>query len=142
MTHDPGAEARIRAAIAQLLAGTIPEGVKCDIKSLCVLAGVPRATLYRTYPDLKAEFERQRAAALDAGQQPAPRAEQIERLKAETVQLRERLRNKDAELHTLTRFRDQALSRLAAQYEEIVTLREVTHNIRPGEPAVVPLRRT
>jgi hypothetical protein len=55
-------EARIRAAMHQLLVGPIPNGLKCDIKSLCTLAGVPRATLYRTYPHLKAEFDRQRTA--------------------------------------------------------------------------------
>jgi hypothetical protein len=41
------AEVRIRAVIQQLLAGDIPEGLKCDVKSLCTLSGVPRATLYR-----------------------------------------------------------------------------------------------
>ena len=44
------AEAHIRTAITQLLGGDIPDGLKCDVKSLCVLAGVPRATLYRTCP--------------------------------------------------------------------------------------------
>ena len=41
-------EGRIRAAMAQLLGGDIPEGLKCDVKSLCTLSGVPRATLYRS----------------------------------------------------------------------------------------------
>ena len=42
-------EVRIRAAMARLLGGDIPEGLKCDVKSLCALSGVPRATLYRSY---------------------------------------------------------------------------------------------
>ena len=140
MTHERDVEARIRAAVGQLLAGPIPEGLKCDVKSLCVLAGVPRATLYRTYPHLKAEFDRQRAATVKAGQQPDPRAGQIERLKTEAAQLRERLASKDAELDTLKSFRAQALSRLAAQHDEIVALRE---QIPAGadRPAVVPLHR-
>jgi len=41
------AETKIRAAMRQLLAGSIPDGRKCDVKSLCILSGVPRATLYR-----------------------------------------------------------------------------------------------
>jgi len=56
-------EGRIRAAMAQLLGGDIPDGLKCDVKSLCALSGVPRATLYRSYPHIKAEFERERSDA-------------------------------------------------------------------------------
>ena len=66
-------EGRIRAAMAQLLGGDIPEHLKCDVKSLCTLSGVPRATLYRSYPHLKAEFERARSDAQTAGHQPDPR---------------------------------------------------------------------
>ena len=66
-------EGRIRAAMAQLLGGDIPEGLKCDVKSLCTLSGVPRATLYRSYPHVKAEFERARSDAQTAGHQPDPR---------------------------------------------------------------------
>ena len=65
-------EGRIRAAMVQLLGGDIPEGLKCDVKSLCTLSGVPRATLYRSYPHLKAEFGRARANAQTAGLHPAP----------------------------------------------------------------------
>jgi hypothetical protein len=63
-------EDRIRAAINQLLAGNVPEGLKCDVKSLCVLAKVPRATLYRTYPHLKAEFEQRLGNARNTDRQP------------------------------------------------------------------------
>ncbi|MEU3502801.1 hypothetical protein ABZ726_19260 [Streptomyces hundungensis] len=52
-THDHEVEARVRAAMRQLLAGPFPDGLKGDVKSLCTLAGVPRATLYRNYPDLR-----------------------------------------------------------------------------------------
>lgn len=117
------AEARIRSATAQLLAGDIPDGLKCDVKSLCVLAGVPRATLYRTYPHLKADFDSQRSAARGNGQQPDARLASIDRLKAEITNLRARLAARDREITELKRFRDTATSRLAAQHEEITTLR-------------------
>lgn len=117
------AEARIRSAIAQLLAGDIPDGLKCDVKSLCVLAGVPRATLYRTYPHLKADFDSQRNAARGNGQQPDARLASIDRLKAEITDLRARLAARDREITELKRFRDTATSRLAAQHDEITTLR-------------------
>jgi chromosome segregation ATPase len=125
MTHhyQTEPEARIRNAMRQLLAGPVPDGLKCDVKSLCTLAGVPRATLYRTYPHLKAEFDRQRQAAQEAGQQPDPRLAQIERLKAEVATLRERLSRKNTELDALKEFQAMALSRLAAQHDEITTLR-------------------
>jgi chromosome segregation ATPase len=117
------AQARIRAAIDQLLGGDIPEGLKCDVKSLCQLAGVPRATLYRSYPHLKAEFDQRRTGAQQAGRQPDPRVAQIERLKTEILDLRARLGRKDDEISELTAFRDTALSRLAAQHDEITALR-------------------
>jgi hypothetical protein len=117
------AEARIRAAITQLLTGPIPDDLKCDVKSLCVLAGVPRATLYRTYPHLKAEFDRQREAAQDNAKQPDARLARIDRFKTEIIDLRARLAGRDREISELKRFRDTALSRLAAQHEEITALR-------------------
>ena len=117
------AEARIRSAITQLLTGDIPDGLKCDVKSLCVLAGVPRATLYRTYPHLKADFDSQRCAAEDNGQQPDARLASIDRLKAEITHLRARLAARHREITELKRFRDTAMSRLAAQHEEITKLR-------------------
>jgi hypothetical protein len=125
MTSDRQAdtETRIRSAIAQLLGGDVPDGLKCDVKSLCLLAGVPRATLYRTYPHLKAEFDRQRDAAQDNGQQPDPRLARIDRLKTEITDLRRRLADRDREISQLNRFRDTALSRLAAQHDEVTALR-------------------
>ena len=117
------AEARIRTAITQLLTGPIPDDLKCDVTSLCVLAGVPRATLYRTYPHLKAEFDRQRDTAPDDGQQPDRRLARIDQCKTETNDLRVRLASRDREISELKRFRDTAVSRLAAQHDEITALR-------------------
>lgn len=142
MMHNPQAEpeARIRNAMRQLLAGPVPDGLKCDVKSLCTLAGVPRATLYRTYPHLKAEFDRQRTAAQEAGQQPDPRLAQIERLKAEVATLRERLSRKNTELDALKEFQATALSRLAAQHDEIATLRRQLDATPPASVRTLPRR--
>jgi len=129
------AEARIRSAIAQLLAGDIPDGLKCDVKSLRVLAGVPRATLYRTYPHLKADFDSQRSAARGNGQQSDARLASIDRLKAEITNLRARLAARDREITELKRFRDTATSRLAAQHDEITALRT-----QPQTPGRATLR--
>lgn len=100
MTRDRAhVEGRVRAGIRQLLDSPIPDGLKCDVQSLCILAGVPRATLYRTYPQLTEEFERGRATARETGHQP------------------------DVEIAALKKFRTEALSRLAAQHDEINHLR-------------------
>jgi hypothetical protein len=125
--NDHQVEARVRAAMARLLSDPIPDGMKCDVKSLCALAGVPRATLYRAYPYLKAEFEHQRGAAQASGRQPDPRLAQIERLKTETTELRERVSRQTAELRALKKFLSEALSRLAAQHDEITALRRAIH---------------
>lgn len=123
-TLTASAEDRIRAAMRQLLDGPVPDGLKCDVKSLCQLSGVPRATFYRTYPHLKAEFEEQRGIGRAAGQQPDPRLAQIDRLKAEVTELRARLVTRQAEIDDLKTFRAQALSRLVAQHDELTTLRQ------------------
>lgn len=133
-------EARIRTAIAQLLGGDIPEGLKCDVKSLCVLAGVPRATLYRAYPHLKAEFDHQRQTDQDAGRQPDPRQARIDRLGVEITTLRERLANRDQEITELRTFRQTALSRLASQHDEIFALRAEPAAASDRNPPT-PLRR-
>jgi hypothetical protein len=66
-------ERRIRAAIDRLLAGQIPLGGACDVKTLAREAGISRASLYRTWGHLKDEFEKRRAAAWAAGRPPDPR---------------------------------------------------------------------
>lgn len=134
------AEARIRTATAQLLGGDLPDGLKCDVQSLCILAGVPRATLYRTYPHLKAEFDHQRNAAQDNGKQPDPRLARIDRCKTEINDLRARLSDRDREISELKRFRDTALSRLAAQHEEITALRAELHGGGSAEIRKLPTR--
>lgn len=128
-------EGRLRAAMAQLLGGDIPDGLKCDVKSLCRLSGVPRATLYRSYPHIKAEFERERSDAHTAGHHPDPRVDQIERLKNEIIDLHKRLDRGNAELSELREFQATALSRITAQHDEATSLRRelataVTTNVR------------
>ncbi|MET7905429.1 hypothetical protein ABZS86_29790 [Streptomyces sp. NPDC005355] len=119
-------ENRIRAAMDRLLRGDIPPGGKCDIKTLAREAGVDRTAFYgtRPYSQLRAEFERRRQALQQTGDIPDPREAQIVRLKAESTKLRERLTRSEQTINELMDFRAQALSRLAAQHEEIVRLRE------------------
>lgn len=119
----PEAELRIRTAMAQLLAGDVPEGHKCDVKSLCAMAGVARATFYRTYPHLRDEFEQRLGGLREGGQEPDHRLAQVERLKAAVVGLRERLNRADLLIADLETFRSTALSRLASQHDEITKLR-------------------
>ncbi|MHB8187122.1 MAG: hypothetical protein ACYDDU_13795 [Dermatophilaceae bacterium] len=140
MAREDQAEARIRAAMNQLLAGTIPEGLKCDIKSLCTLSGVPRATLYRTYPHLKTEFEDHRDGARTAGHQLDPRLAQIARLKNEVAELRARLGRMNADLMASGAFRAQALSRLTAQHDEITALRKELESTNDAKVRTLPAR--
>ena len=114
---------RIRAAAAALLAGDIPDGGRCDISTLARQAGVSRATLYRTYPHLKEQFERDVAAAAAAGGHPDPRDAQIARLKAENAALKTRCAGQDQAITALQDQRTLALSRLTAQHDEIQRLR-------------------
>ncbi|MEV4917456.1 hypothetical protein AB0K47_11675 [Streptomyces tirandamycinicus] len=53
-----------------------------------------------------------------------PRAAQIERLKAQVAELKERAAERDEDLAELTALKTLAISRLAAQHEEIERLRE------------------
>ncbi|MEV2190885.1 hypothetical protein AB0I02_07745 [Streptomyces phaeochromogenes] len=119
-------EHRIRAAMDRLLRGEMPPGGKCDIKTLASEAAVDRTAFYgtRPYVHLRAEFERRLQAFQDAGEIPDPREAQITRLKAEITKLRERLAQSEQTVDELTDFRGQSLTRLAAQHEEIVRLRE------------------
>jgi hypothetical protein len=117
------AEQRIRAAADALLRGDIPPDGKCDITTLARQAGVSRAALYRTYPHLKEEFERRLAALGAGGTAPDPRDAQIARLKACNDALRQKLADRDAAIRDLEQFRALAISRLAAQHDEISRLR-------------------
>ena len=113
------AEQRIRAAADALLRGDIPPDGKCDITTLARQAGVSRAALYRSYPHLKEEFERRLAAVHASGAAPDPRDAQITRLKAHNDELRQKLADRDSALRDLEQFKVTALSRLAAQHDEI-----------------------
>jgi hypothetical protein len=118
-------EAKIRAAMGRLLAGDIPPGGKCDVKTLAREAGIDRTAFYgsRPYARLREEFE-QRLGELDqAGEQPDPRDAQVARLKEEITRLRERLSQSAGTITELATFRTQALARLAAQHDEIARLR-------------------
>lgn len=134
------AEARIRAAMEQLLGGDIPEGLRCDIKSLSTLSRVPRATLYRTYPHLKQEFEQRLGRVRETGGEPDPRIVQIDRLKEEVARLRGRIAGMSQELSEAEDLRTTALSRLAAQHEEIVLLRRELSDTTAGGLRMVPPR--
>ncbi|MDH2387670.1 hypothetical protein QCN29_02475 [Streptomyces sp. HNM0663] len=127
-------EQAIRAAMDRMLRGELPPGGKCDLKTLAAEAGVTRTGFYPKknrdgterpgpYQHLGEEFERRLRALQDAGEVPDPRTAQIERLKAEVAQLKDRVAARDAALRELEDFRVQAVSRLAAQHEEITRLR-------------------
>lgn len=127
-------EERIRAAIDRLLRGQIPPGGGCDIKTLAREAAVSRASLYRTYHHLKTEFEQRLTTLRNAGHLPDPRAAQIVRLTDENTRLRQRLAERDQIITELTELRTAAMSRLAAQHDEILALRAAlsnTTNVRP-----------
>ncbi|WP_193096853.1 hypothetical protein [Brevibacterium sp. FME17] len=116
-------ENRIRAAIQTLLADEIPIGMNRDITSLCDLAGVPRATMYRTYPHLKAIFEEQRLHLQDATPATNTGADTRQKVRPENDRLQLKLAAMTNKVHELEYFKSTALSRLAAQHEEILRLR-------------------
>ena len=118
-------ENRIRAAMDRLLRGEIPSGGKCDIKTLALESGVDRTAFYggRPYARLREEFEAKLAAVVEDGDEPDPRDTQISRLKTRAATLAERLARQDAVIAELTGFKARALSRIAAQHDEITRLR-------------------
>jgi len=128
-------ENAIRAAMDRLLRGELPPGGKCDLKTLAAQAGVPRTGFYPKrdrngterpgpYQHLGAEFERRLQSLREAGHVVDPRTAQIERLKANNGALKDRIARLEAEIESLTAFKTLALSRLAAQHDEIKRLRE------------------
>ena len=123
----------IRAAMDRLLRGQIPPGGGCDITTLAREAGISRAAHYRSYGHLKYEFARRLAQMQADGNLPDPRAAQIVRLKDENAHLRRRLLQSEQQTAELTEFRITAISRLAAQHDEIIQLRQalaVHSNVR------------
>jgi hypothetical protein len=142
-------EEAIRAAMEQLLSGSPPEGGRCDLKTLAALAGVTRTGFYPkkdrhgvvrpgAYQHLADEFERRRASLLAVGAVVDPRAAQIDRLKDEITVLRGRVASRDEQIAELTAFKTTAVSRLAAQHEEIHHLRQLVRDRhRPAEVRVL-----
>ncbi|MET8249285.1 hypothetical protein ABZV31_35895 [Streptomyces sp. NPDC005202] len=139
----------------RLLRGDLPPGGKCDLKTLALESGVTRTGFYPKknrdgiirpgpYQHLAEEFERRLAALQEAGEIVDPRAAQIERLKVQVAELKERLAKRDATVAELTAFKKLALSRLAAQHDEIQRLREqaaTASNVRrlsAGRPGTAP----
>lgn len=118
-------ENRIRAAMDRLLRGEIPPGGGCDIKTLAIQAGVDRTAFYgsRPYAHLRTEFGHRLQQLQHDGETPDPKLAQIQRLKAEIDGLKTRLARSDSVIEELADFRTQALSRIAAQHEEIQRLR-------------------
>jgi hypothetical protein len=133
-------ETKIRAAMDRLLRGDLPPGGKCDVKTLAREAGIDRTAFYgdRPYAHLKAEFEARLAALREAGGRPDPRDAQIARLKTEITVLKERLARRDETITELTEFKAAALSRLAAQHDDITRLRR--HADQPARVRRLPTR--
>jgi hypothetical protein len=136
-------EQAIRAAMDRLLRGDIPHGGRCDLKTLAGQAGVTRTGFYPKgdrpgpYQHLAEEFEQRLRALQDAGESPDPREAQITRLKTENTRLKERLNDHGTTIQELTAFKALAISRLAAQHQEIEHLR----SRQPPPAAVLQLRR-
>ncbi|MFF0400167.1 hypothetical protein ACFYSJ_31155 [Streptomyces sp. NPDC005248] len=129
-------EAAVRAAMEQILRGDLPPGAKADLKTLAQLSGVTRTGFYAkrnrdgtsrpgAYQHLAEEFTARVQALQDAGEIIDPRVAQLERLKKQNAELTDRVVRRDAEVARLTEFRALAISRLAAQYDEIERLRSL-----------------
>jgi hypothetical protein len=128
-------EQRIRQAIDRLLGGDIPAGGSCDVTTLARQAGVDRTAFYgtRPYAHLRDEFEQRLQDLRRDGAHPDPREAQVRRLKTTIDTLQQRIARCEQTTCELTEFRQQALSRLAAQHEEITRLRvglERASNVR------------
>lgn len=142
-------EQAIRAAMDRLLRGELPPGGKADLKTLAAEAGVTRTGFYPKknrdgttrpgpYQHLAEEFEQRLKTLRESGAVPDLRVAQIERLKVEVAELKARVAKRDETITGLKEFQQTALSRLAAQYEEIRRLRA---QAAAGD-AVITLPRT
>ncbi|MGH3860281.1 hypothetical protein, partial [Actinokineospora sp.] len=83
---------------------------------------------------LKVEFEQRRDRLREAGVIADPREAQIVRLRDQVEALRTRLSDRDVEIKDLHDFKTTAVSRLAAQHDEITRLRAALAsrgNVRP-----------
>lgn len=144
-------EEAIRVTMDRLLKGELPPGGSCDLKTLATEAGVTRTAFYPKrnrdgttrpgpYQHLAEEFQQRLRTLREAGEVVDPRIAQIERLKAKVIELKERLAQRDETVAALTTFKELAISRLAAQHDEVVRLREqaaALGNVR-GLPAARP----
>ena len=141
-------EQRIRATADALLRGELPPSGKCDISTLARQAGISRAALYRSYPHLKAEFEQRLRQLRTDGRVPDRREDQIAKLKAHNAELKQRIARRDTTLSDLEEFKTQAISRLAAQHDEIHRLHTAAtrtpdanvrgiHSRHPAPPAPI-----
>ncbi|MEV7188766.1 hypothetical protein [Kitasatospora sp. NPDC093102] len=145
-------EVAIRAAMDRLLRGEIPDGSRCDLKTLAQESGVARTAFYPKknragtvrpgpYQHLAEEFVRRLAALRQTGTSPDPRDAQVARLKAINAALLHRVRDRDGQLKELTAFKQHALSRIAAQHLEIERLRGELQRASATEAArSTPLR--
>ncbi|MEV5281729.1 hypothetical protein [Streptomyces sp. NPDC052811] len=91
------------------------------------------------YQHLAEEFTARVQALQDAGELVDPRAARLERLKKENAELRDRVSRRDKELAKPAKFRVMAISRLAAQYDEIERLRTLPTRQTEAGDVVTPL---
>ena len=126
-------ETRIRTAMDRLLRGQIPPGGRCDITTLAREADVDRTAFYgtRPYAHLREEFEQRLHTLQTAGDHPDPRDARIARLDNELDTLKQRLARRELTIAELTDINTEALSRLAAQHDEITRLRRQADDTSP-----------
>ncbi|MER6029809.1 hypothetical protein [Streptomyces sp. NPDC001851] len=116
------------------MSGSLPPGGKTALKTLAAVAGVTRTGFYPkknrdgtprpgAYQHLAEAFERRVHELQQAGKVVDPREARIERLKAEREELKRRVADRDQLVEQLTGFKQLAISRPAAQHEEIERLR-------------------
>jgi hypothetical protein len=139
------AEQDIRAAMDRLLRGDLPPGGRCDIKTLAAEAGVTRTGFYPKdgkpgpWQHLTEEFRRRLAALCSDGDSPDTRDAQIARLKTGNDTLRRRLGEQAAAITAQDAFRHQAVSRLAAQHDELSRLRDALARSASTSPRTAAL---
>ncbi|MET7842217.1 hypothetical protein ABZT45_27025 [Streptomyces sp. NPDC005356] len=110
-------EAAVRAAMERILRGDLPPGAKADLKTLAQLSGVTRTGFYA---------KRNRDGTSRPGAYQHLAEEFTARVQAlQDAELTDRVVRRDAEVARLTEFRALAISRLAAQYDEIERLRSL-----------------
>lgn len=125
-------EERIRAMMDRLLSGDIPPGGRCDLKTLAAQSGVSRTSFYSKkgkpgpYQHLAEEFDYRRRLCQKAGNIPDPREERIARLKGENGRLKDRIFQQEITIKALSGFKAMAVSRLAAQHDELRQFRPMS----------------